>query len=368
MNVFKRGLLSPSPMEAVWWRRPSTLPLVLLGMALVIILAGGTIRINDAGESCPDWPQCFGTWGFDISVEEQTAYWEANPEEIDSRGEDHRYTTFEIFTEWIHRAMVGVIALPVLFNALLLRSKRAVYGTRAYHLSIFAGVMLILQATAGAVTVFYDNADWSVALHLSMACVFSSAFIYQHMEMRPKEGSVHPLYTLPKAFIAANKKRVDAMVGSVFTLLILGAWVSSTAGGQYNQGCSVGFPTGWPTCNGSVLPSFDGPGVLVQMVHRFGALVVGLVLIAGSARVRSEAREHGATPKFGRITDMTAGFWMLNVMIGGSYIIAAKMDSFPEWVSLLHLIVGVTGLLVATIALFSIRISASYQDQHEGEE
>jgi NAD/NADP transhydrogenase beta subunit len=59
---------------------------------------------------------------------------------------------------------------------------------------------------------------------------------------------------------------------------------------------------------------------------------------------------------------------MLNVMIGGSYIIAAKMDSFPEWVSLLHLIVGVTGLLVATIALFSIRISASYQDQNEGEE
>ena len=54
-------------MEAVWWRRPSTLPLVLLGMALVIIVAGGTIRINDAGESCPDWPQCFGTWGFDIS-------------------------------------------------------------------------------------------------------------------------------------------------------------------------------------------------------------------------------------------------------------------------------------------------------------
>ena len=50
---------------------------------------------------------------------------------------------------------------------------------------------------------------------------------------------------------------------------------------------------------------------------------------------------------------------MLNVMIGGTYIIAAKMDSFPEWVSLLHLVVGVTGLLIASIALFSMRISAS---------
>ena len=355
-------------MEAVWWRRPSTLPLVLLGMALVIIVAGGTIRINDAGESCPDWPQCFGTWGFDISVAEQAEYWEEHPDEIDSRGADHRYTIFEIFTEWIHRAMVGVIALPVLFNALLMSAKRSTYGTRGYHLAVFAGVMLILQAIAGAVTVFYDNADWSVALHLSMACIFSAAFIFQHMEMRSKEGSKHPLYTLPKAFITASKKRVEAMVGAVFTLLILGAWVSSTAGGQYNQGCSVGFPTGWPTCNGSVFPSFDGPGVLVQMVHRFGALVVGLVLVTGSARIRSDARELGATPTFGRITDITAGFWMLNVMIGGSYIIAAKMDSFPEWVSLLHLVVGVTGLLVATTALFSLRISAANHDSNSEEE
>ena len=365
-NVFKRGPLSPLHMEGVWWRRPSTLPLVLLGMALVIIVAGGTIRINDAGESCPDWPQCFGTWGFDISVDEQAAYWEANPEEVDSRGEDHRYTTFEIFTEWIHRAMVGVIALPVLANALLLRSKRSTYGTKAYQLAVFAGIMLILQATAGALTVFFDNADWSVALHLSMACIFSATFIFQHMEMRSKEGSFHPLFHLPEAFVVANKRRIDAMVGAVFTLLILGAWVSSTAGGQYNQGCSVGFPTGWPKCNGSVLPSFDGPGVLVQMVHRFGALIVGLVLVAGSARIRSEAREHNAGTGIGRITDITAGFWMLNVMIGGTYIIAAKMDNFPEWVSLLHLVVGITGLLIASSALFSMNISASnFSDRTE---
>ena len=352
-------------MEAVWWRRPSILPLVLLGMALVIIVAGGTIRINDAGESCPDWPQCFGTWGFDISTEEQAAYWEANPEEIDSRGADHRYTTFEIFTEWIHRAMVGVIALPVLFNALLLRSRRSTYGDKAYKLAFFAGIMLILQATAGALTVFFDNADWSVALHLSMACIFSAAFIFQHMEMRSKEGSKHPLFHLPKAFIAANKRRVDAMVGAVFTLLILGAWVSSTAGGQYNQGCSVGFPTGWPKCNGNILPSFDGPGVLVQMIHRFGAVLVGLVLVSGSARLRSEARLHNVTPSFGRITDFAAGLWILNVLVGGSYIVLADMDDFPEWVSLLHLVFGIACFLVAVSASFFLRLSTDPNSSEE---
>ena len=101
-------------MEASWWRRPSTLPLLLVVMALLIVVVGGSIRINDAGESCPEWPTCFGTWHFDISEDEQAAYWAANPDQIDSRGEDHRYTTFQIFVEWFHRLLVGIIAVPIL--------------------------------------------------------------------------------------------------------------------------------------------------------------------------------------------------------------------------------------------------------------
>ena len=41
---------------------------------------------------------------------------ENNPDEIDSRGAEHRYTTYQIFTEWIHRALVGVIGLLVIYS------------------------------------------------------------------------------------------------------------------------------------------------------------------------------------------------------------------------------------------------------------
>ncbi|HJL59189.1 MAG TPA: COX15/CtaA family protein, partial [Candidatus Thalassarchaeaceae archaeon] len=78
--------------------RACDIPLALAIMALTVIIAGGVVRIHDAGESCPDWPTCFGTLGFDVSEEEQTAWYEANPDEVDSRGENHRYTSFEIFT------------------------------------------------------------------------------------------------------------------------------------------------------------------------------------------------------------------------------------------------------------------------------
>ena len=72
----------------------------LIGLTIIVIAVGGVIRIYDAGESCPDWPTCFGTWGFDVSEAEQEAWYEENPNEIDSRGSGHRYSTFQIFTEW----------------------------------------------------------------------------------------------------------------------------------------------------------------------------------------------------------------------------------------------------------------------------
>ena len=43
------------------------LPLLIVVMAILITVVGGTVRIFDAGESCPDWPTCFGTFGFDVT-------------------------------------------------------------------------------------------------------------------------------------------------------------------------------------------------------------------------------------------------------------------------------------------------------------
>ena len=59
---------------------------VLVVLTIMVIAMGGMIRIYDAGESCPDWPTCFGTFGFDISEEEQGEWWDENPDEADSRG------------------------------------------------------------------------------------------------------------------------------------------------------------------------------------------------------------------------------------------------------------------------------------------
>lgn len=344
-------------MDTAWWRRPSILPLVIFVMAILIIVVGGSIRINDAGESCPDWPKCFGTYGFDISPEEQGNYWEENPDQIDSRGENHRYTVFEIFVEWFHRLLVGVVAIPIILNLVISRSKQETYGKSNYHASIFITILLLIQAAAGATTVFFDNVDWSVALHLSLACIFSGAIIWQYLLMRTKEGVDWKFLSVSKDFIQKNKKRFDSIALSVLFLLILGAWVSSTAGGQYNQSCSIGFPDAWPQCNGSFLPSLDGPGVLIQMIHRVGALVIGLVLVSSIIKFKNQNTISEESKNYSKFLHATAGFWFLNLLIGASYVIFAESGDFPEWLSLLHLVGGVSCFLIALICPFMIRLS-----------
>jgi heme A synthase len=86
----------------------------LVVLTFLVIALGGVVRIYDAGESCPDWPTCFGDWSFDVSAEEQEAWWDAHPDEIDSRGAEHRYTTFQIFTEWSHRLVAGFVLGPLI--------------------------------------------------------------------------------------------------------------------------------------------------------------------------------------------------------------------------------------------------------------
>ena len=345
------------------------LPLVLIAMAASIIVVGGTIRIHDAGESCPDWPQCFGTWGFMVDESEQAAYWEANPDQIDSRGADHRYTIFEIFVEWFHRMLVGIIAIPILINAVVAHRLKSEYGNGLRNLAAVSGVLLVVQAIAGAVTVFFDNADWTVAMHLSLASIFISLLVWQYIAMRVKEGATWNFLNTSKSFLLRQKKRLINITASVFILLILGAWVSSTSGGQYNQACSIGFPTGWPKCQGSVLPSIDGPGVLVQMVHRFGAGIVGLVLILTSAKIRTDVRNYGEGTGFSTATNVVTGFWMLNVLVGGMYIVLADPQEFPEFISLLHLVFGVTSFIAAAVTLMMLRLAyLRIPDPHGGSE
>ena len=344
-GLLKSRLRHGNHMESEGRWRPSHLPMIIAIMALLIILVGGTVRINDAGVSCPDWPQCFGTLTFDVSEEDQLAWYEENPGNDDSKAP---YSSFDIFTEWFHRLLVGVIALPVLLNVVFAFKGE---NKRLKNLSIAILGLLAVQAIAGALTVFYKNVDWSVALHLVLALFFVSILLWQWLLMRINENADWEIFKTPPSVIHSHFSRIIMMTIGVLILMILGAWVASTAGGQYNQSCSVGLGEGWPQCQGDWFPSLEGTGILVQMIHRIGALAIGLALITGSMRIRTSCMDVNSDCTIAKFFEASAGFWLLNIFVGGFYIILAEGSSFPEWLSLVHLMVGVASFLSAALGL-----------------
>ena len=161
-----------------------------MGLTLVVVAFGGLIRIYDAGESCPDWPTCFGTWGFDISEEDQEGWYNENPDEIDSRGSGHRYTTFQIFTEWAHRLLAGVVLGPlVIFNWFAIR-KNEDLGKDVRFASSLSVALIIWQGAVGWLTVELDNLHWSVALHLSSALAFTMSMVWLWLVISRSESGV----------------------------------------------------------------------------------------------------------------------------------------------------------------------------------
>jgi hypothetical protein len=50
-------------------------------------------------------------------------------------------------------------------------------------------------------------------------------------------------------------------------------------------------------------------------------------------------------------------------MVGGSYIVFAKVGDFPEWLSLLHLVVGVGAFLAAVFLMFAVRFSVHFAQE-----
>lgn len=338
----------------------SRLPLALMITGLLILVIGGSIRINDAGESCPEWPTCFGKIHPFVSAEEQLQWWEENPEEADSRHDfdsDHTYTALQIFVEWLHRLLAGLVAIPVLWNWLHVRKRRKELGDDMVGLAFAGGILLILQATAGYITVRYDNADWSVALHLTLAVCWISVFIWQWLLWQARTQGLNRINDITPEYAISIIPRLRVLTGSVLFLLILGAWVASTAGGNYNKGCSTGFSSGWPMCQGQWIPTMEQMGEVVQMIHRLGALLVGGALMWGSVRIRELSRESGRGEVLTRCVEAGTGLWLLNVLIGGFYIVTAGAEGFIELLSLMHLIFAVASFLAVMTALLICRVA-----------
>ena len=340
---------------------------IIIGITVLVIAAGGVIRIYDAGESCPDWPTCFGTWGFDISEDEQIQWFDDNPSEIDSRGSSHTYTSFQIFTEWIHRLLAGALLGPlVILNWWMIRRDEEL--TNEVKLASLISVLLIgWQGFLGYVTVILDNLHWSVALHLSSALLFLMSLIWIWLATVRDKEDIPKWIEFDPILAKRWTNRIALLSFGTFLTLFLGVFVSTTPGA--NQGCGVsGFPESWPLCNNSIYEKVVDFEAQSQILHRLLVSIVGVILIFTCYIIWKENKEGEYGSLLCKWIWSSSILYLINVGLGGLYVLSAKIEGFEiiyfELLSLVHLMLASLVFITITGILLTIQVVTLHEKKH----
>ena len=325
------------------WKYSKALTACLIGLTVVVIGLGGLIRIYDAGESCPDWPLCFGTIGFDISEEEQEAWYIENPDEVDSRGSGHRYTTFQIFTEWFHRILAGLVLGPlVILNWYMLKGGEG----KVKFASTLTVVLIVWQGAIGWLTVEMDNLHWSVALHLSSALAFTMSMFWLWLTLTRMEDGLPGWLRFDYSISKKWKVRVGLLSLGAFFSIFSETFVSTTPGANF--GCGVnGLPDSWPLCDGKIVDSVEDVVAQSQIIHRW---FVGLMLIALISASYSISNEQSGNNVLRNWIWASTFLFFANTSIGAIYVISWDLEEgFFEFLSLVHLMMA--SLTFVTMAI-----------------
>ncbi|MGM0517707.1 MAG: COX15/CtaA family protein [Pseudomonadota bacterium] len=249
-------------------------------LALVVVVLGAYVRLTDAGLGCPDWPGCYGH----LTVSSA----QANEARVNALYPDQPLEAGKALNEMVHRYAAGTLGLLVLMLAGIgwwYKRQRAV-------LSTLAG-LIVFQALLGMWTVTMLLKPLVVTAHLIGGMTVLSMLWWIWLDNRRRRLRANGATPLPLSTVSLGL-RVFAVVGLALLIvqIFLGGWTSTNYAGI---ACS-----GFPTCNGPWWPNADyasvfglhevhdlhGTGLIaIQWLHRLGAMVVFVTLVALMATV-----------------------------------------------------------------------------------
>jgi heme A synthase len=260
----------------------------------VLILIGGIVRVSDSGLGCgpagsgiEGWPLCSGRL--------------------------LPFLELSAVVEFSHRAMAGVVGILILVLAVTvvrrLREHRwLVRGTAA------AGVLVLLQAGLGGLTVENNLDEALVAAHLGLAMLLLGTLLALHRA----SGTM----ALPHSTRASPGLRWLAVAASTLVLatIVAGGYVAGTekegvenapAGGAH-LACGEEFPT----CLGELMPFGRAHLIDVQLAHRALMLMAALALLATFALANRQGVRNRAMTAAGAILVLQIGLGAANVWLG----------------------------------------------------
>ena len=277
-----------------------------------LIVLGGVVRATDSGDGCPDWPLCHG--------------------KVIPKTDKHT------LIEYSHRATASVTGLLVLSIAVSAWRTRRNSPRILYPSSLAFGLVLV-QGGLGGAAVLNDLAPEIVMVHLGLALTILALMMLITFSAFDETKPLAPL----ASSTTAGRLGVLSSLG-VLSLMVIGAYVAVA---DYSLACS-----GWPLCNGDVVPDHGATSVQVVYLHRVLALIVGFVLLG---LLVVAWRERAQAPALLALAGAAFALFWVQVFVGAANIWTEVADE----VSTAHLAFGT--LLWVVRAMLNIRAHKLYE-------
>ncbi len=294
---------------------------------------GVTVRVNNAGLSCPDWPLCYNKV---FTFPDLGALLE----------ESHRYNATIV--------SVLIVALTISVFIWARKERQVLIPT------LIALTLLVVEIVLGGLTVLWKLPPTIITAHLGTAwAIFAMVITVAVMS-----GKQTPNYeTLNKK--TPNKENLDktrkftllAMTNALFVygLMLSGSYV-------VGSGASLACP-GWPLCGTPPTWAVMYHLADINVLHRYIATFVGLVLIW---TLISAWRRRKVAPGQARVALAAGLLFVAQAIVGGLVVLLQR----PDMIAILHLALATavwgTLVLLAVLAARQLR-AASLAPPSEGE-
>ncbi|MCA9863603.1 MAG: COX15/CtaA family protein, partial [Thermomicrobiales bacterium] len=275
-------------------------------MTLFLIAVGVFVRATGSGLGCPDWPLCH-----DGVVPPA-----------------HKHAVIEM----THRYTASIVGFMVIGVAIMAwkyyRHVPAIFWT-----ALLTVPLVGFQGILGAITVVRELPPEIVATHLLTAMIVLSCELIVAIGMYI-EDPVRETGSLPAARKAFRRSGVWAAAGPAWLAVTL--WV----GGYMTESGAATACSGWPLCNGSVLPAADDHEV-THMLHRY---LAGLFLFFIAGFVVAAWKARGRAPWAPVLAIATAVLYVAQVVVGALNV----WMTFPDPLTISHTVIA--SLVWATLS------------------
>ncbi|BCG60821.1 COX15/CtaA family protein [Paenibacillus sp. URB8-2] len=234
--------------------------------------------------------------------------------------------------EWSHRLISGLAGLFSLASAIAFRR----YARDRRDLQAYAFMTLlfvVIQAAMGALAVVRPQSAAVMALHMgfSLIAFASSLMLALGAGRRPsaeQPGALPPL---------AGSFRMLTWITAIYAYIVvyIGAFVSHT---DSQGGCS-----GWPLCNGEVIPELSG-GVGIMFFHRVAAMLLFLLV---AALGHLSFWRYGAYPELKKLGVTAVILCALQILSGAGVVFTLDNEQWYLFAALAHIVLisGLFGVL-----------------------